>query len=209
MLKIIQQKILNYPAPGQNNLPGFHLFIYVFTWQEKTQNTSLMVLIYICIKIFQFQTFHLHIPTSCLIVKDSDWVSGKVSLLEDTWRRVNYIHTYTSICTLRSCKLHMITLRCLIWCSQPTENTRKFGKGESLENLVNHPWFTKLKPSKFLLTFIIFWVNLFTRQTFFAKCSKRVKSPNFFPAKLSHYMVYYLCPHSMSRTIMIHQSTTA
>jgi len=25
---------------------------------------------------------------------------------------------------------------------------------------------------------------------FFAKCSKRVNSPNFIPAKLSHYMVY-------------------
>jgi len=49
------------------------------------------------------------------------------------------------------------------------------------ESLANHERFAKLKSSKYLLTIITFWLNLFIRQTFFAKCSKRVNSPNFTP----------------------------
>jgi len=44
--------------------------------------------------------------------------------------------------------------------------------------------------NKFLLTIITFWLNLFIRQTFFAKCSKWVNSPNFIPTKLSCYTVF-------------------
>ena len=36
---------------------------------------------------------------------------------------------------------------------------------------------------------IAFLADLFIRQTFLDKCSKRVNSLNFFPAKLSNYMV--------------------
>jgi len=67
--------------------------------------------------------------------------------------------------------------------------SRKVWLEEILENLANHERFTKLKPSKFLLTVITFWLNLFIRQTFFAKCSKQVILPNFTPTKLSCYMV--------------------
>jgi len=75
-------------------------------------------------------------------------------------------------------------------CTPCVPYSGKVWQGESLANLVNHPWFAKLKPSKFLLTVITFWLNLFICQTFFAKCSKWVNSPNFSPAKLSHYTIY-------------------
>jgi len=57
--------------------------------------------------------------------------------------------------------------------------SRKVWLEESLVNLANHKQFAKLKPSKFLLTIITFWLNLSICQTFFAKCSKRVNLPNF------------------------------
>ena len=41
--------------------------------------------------------------------------------------------------------------------------------------------------------FITFWLNLFIRQTFFH--SKRVNSPNLYPAKLSRYTVIQLLPY--------------
>jgi len=36
-------------------------------------------------------------------------------------------------------------------------------------------------------------LSLFIPQTFFAKCSKWVNSPNFCPAKLFYYMVCIVC----------------
>ena len=47
--------------------------------------------------------------------------------------------------------------------------------------------FAKLKPSKLVVNNLL--TDLLIRQTFFAKCLKRVNSPNLSPAKLSHYMV--------------------
>jgi len=80
----------------------------------------------------------------------------------------------------------------------------KFDWKKVLANLEIHKQFAKLKPSKFLLTIINFWLNLFIRQTFFAKCSKQVNSPNFTSTKLSCYTVAfspiklatYLCIHN-------------
>jgi len=45
--------------------------------------------------------------------------------------------------------------------------SRKVWQEESLVNLANREQFAKLKPSKFLLIIITFWLNLFIRQTFF------------------------------------------
>jgi len=68
--------------------------------------------------------------------------------------------------------------------------SRKVWQEESLANLANQKQFAKLKPSKFLLTIITFWLNLFIRQTFFTKCSKQANSPNFTSTKVSCYTVY-------------------
>jgi len=57
----------------------------------------------------------------------------------------------------------------------------KVWQGESLTNLVNHPWFTKLKPSKFLLTIITFWLNLFIRQTFFRQLLETSEFAKLYP----------------------------
>ena len=53
-------------------------------------------------------------------------------------------------------------------------------------------WFAKLKPSKLVLTINKLLADLLIRQTFFAKRSKRVNSPNFSPAKLSRYTVIWI-----------------
>ena len=68
----------------------------------------------------------------------------------------------------------------------------KVWQGESLANLVNRPLFTKLKPSKLVLTIKNLLADLLIRQTFFCQMLKRVNSPNFPPAKLSRYMVISL-----------------
>ena len=45
------------------------------------------------------------------------------------------------------------------------------------------------KPSKVVVTINNLLADLFIRQTFFAKCLKRVNLSNIFPTKLSRYMV--------------------
>jgi len=52
------------------------------------------------------------------------------------------------------------------------------------ESLANNLCFAKLKPSKFLLTIITFWLNLFIRLTFFHQMLEMSKF-----AKLSCYTV--------------------
>jgi len=54
--------------------------------------------------------------------------------------------------------------------------SRKVWQGKSLVNLANHPWFAKLKRSKFLFTIITtFWLNWFILQTFFRQMLKTSK----------------------------------
>ena len=53
--------------------------------------------------------------------------------------------------------------------------------GESLVNLANHPQFTKLKPSKLVLTINNLLADLNFTKLSFSKCSKRLNSPNFPP----------------------------
>jgi len=55
--------------------------------------------------------------------------------------------------------------------------------GENLGNLANHPWFAKLKPSKFLLTILTFWLNLFICQTFFCQMIKMNKFAKLSPCQ--------------------------
>ena len=57
--------------------------------------------------------------------------------------------------------------------------SRKVWRGESLVNLANCPLFTKLKLSKLVLTINNLLADLLIHQLSFAKCSKRVNSPNF------------------------------
>ena len=67
--------------------------------------------------------------------------------------------------------------------------SRKVWWVESLAILVNRRRFTKLKPSKLVVTINSPLADLFIRQTFFTKCFKRVNLPNILPAKLSRYTV--------------------
>ena len=60
-------------------------------------------------------------------------------------------------------------------------------KWESLANLANHPWFTKLKPSKLVLTINNLLANLLICQTFFRQM---LETSQF--TKLSRYMVVTL-----------------
>ena len=68
----------------------------------------------------------------------------------------------------------------------------KFGGG-NLANLVNCPWFTKLKSSKLVLTINNLMVNLLICQLSFTKHSKRINSPYFPTAKLSWYTLTSKC----------------
>ena len=61
---------------------------------------------------------------------------------------------------------------------------------ESLGNFKNRSWPAKLNSSTLILTINNLLVNLLIRQTFFTKCLKTVNTPNFAPAKLSHYTVF-------------------
>ena len=63
------------------------------------------------------------------------------------------------------------------------------GAGETLVNLANRPGFAKLKPSKLVLIINNLLGNLLIRQLSFTKCSKRVNSPTFPPAKVSLHTV--------------------
>ena len=65
-------------------------------------------------------------------------------------------------------------------------NSGKVWRGESLANLANRLRFTKLKPSKLIVTIDNPMADLFIRQTFFRQT---LDSPNILPAKLSRYTV--------------------
>ena len=60
---------------------------------------------------------------------------------------------------------------------------------ESLAILINRLWFTKLKPSKVLVTINNPLVDLFICQAFFCQTLQKSNSPNILPAKLFRYMV--------------------
>ena len=51
----------------------------------------------------------------------------------------------------------------------------KVWRGESLANLANRPWFTKLKPSKLVVTINNLLADLFIRQIFFHQMLRKSK----------------------------------
>ena len=55
--------------------------------------------------------------------------------------------------------------------------------GECLANLTNCQWFANLKPSKLVLTTNNLLADLLIHKTSFAKCLKRVNSPQTFPCQ--------------------------
>ena len=66
----------------------------------------------------------------------------------------------------------------------------KVWRGESLVNLANRPWFTKLKPSKLVLKvnnlLADLLADLLIYQTFFRQMLETSQFAKFYPTKLSH-----------------------
>ena len=66
----------------------------------------------------------------------------------------------------------------------------KVWQGASLANLVNHPWFTKLKPSKLIITINNLLDDLLIHQTLFHQMLEKSQFTKLSPTKLSCYTVY-------------------
>ena len=71
------------------------------------------------------------------------------------------------------------------------------------ESLANHSWSIKLKPSKFLLTIITFWLNLFIRQTFFRQMLKKSKFAKLLPCQT--FPLYSM--HLIIKYVLLYYST--
>ena len=92
-----------------------------------------------------------------------------------------YIHTY---CTMDTC-MHSIY-----------RIVGKFGGGKSLANLVNWPCMIHQTKTIQISTYNNLLADILIRQTFYAKCSKRVNLPNF-PA------IWYLHDHIVMHVRML------
>ena len=77
----------------------------------------------------------------------------------------------------------------------------KYRIAGKFDELVNCPWFTKLKLSKSVHIINNLLADLLIHQTFFTKCLKRVNSLNFSLAEISCYTVnYFLSLYSVYST---------
>ena len=89
---------------------------------------------------------------------------------------------------LTKCLANLTTTR-LRLCYVPYGD--KLWRGETLANLANRPWFTKLKLSKLILIINNLLADLFIRQTFFRQMLEKSQFARFPPAKLDFSSIQY------------------
>ena len=81
-----------------------------------------------------------------------------------------------------------------------------FGGGGMLANLVNRPWFAKLKPSKLVLIINNLLADLLFRQIFFHQMLEMSQFTKISPAKLSLHTVFH-CNFVLDSQLPLHITT--